>query len=597
MKHSVLKTIKRQYSEFGHIGKNIVYFYMICGVLATSLINLSAIFLTKLIMDGFTIYTASEMYIYIGVLMLILIILMFVKRFCDAFTTVIFIETRITQFLKFNEKYMRIDYPNMEDSDFQNQTQTSLRSLNGDNDGYQQTYHITYEIFSLFVTVIASAILVASFNYLLILACIFSWISATFIRYLVNKNAYKRRDELSEKARQNAYFYDTSYDFNYGKDIRLYNLEDHLTNKHKTTSKTYVDVIKKLARFELLAGLIDLVPLLLQDGFAYLIVIYAFLEGNLSVANLSMFLAAVATLSTYLRLLGSKVADLRAGIRYVNDYYTFMDNHDMEESKSGIAPLNETFDIRFENVSFKYPKTDNFVIKDLNLHIKRGEKLAIVGANGAGKTTLVKLICGLFYPTEGTIYLNGIDTKTFSKKTYQEMFGVVFQDIHVYATSVIENIMGSDQRKDNKKDAIRALELVGLTEKIESLENKYDHALLRIIDENGVDLSGGEKQKIAIARALYKDAPVVILDEPTASLDALAEAKIYEEFNKISGHKTSIYVSHRLSSTRFCDHIALFDGNLLKEYGTHDKLMLQKGLYYQMFDLQGKYYKQKKVSV
>src|SRR5690554_5717240 len=488
MKHSVLKTIKRQYSEFGHIGKNIVYFYMICGVLATSLINLSAIFLTKLIMDGFTIYTASEMYIYIGVLMLILIILMFVKRFCDAFTTVIFIETRITQFLKFNEKYMRIDYPNMEDSDFQNQTQTSLRSLNGDNDGYQQTYHITYEIFSLFVTVIVSAILVASFNYLLILACIFSWISATFIRYLVNKNAYKRHDELSEKARQNAYFYDTSYDFNYGKDIRLYNLEDHLTNKHKTTSKTYVDVIKKLARFELLAGLIDLVPLLLQDGFAYLIVIYAFLEGNLSVANLSMFLAAVATLSTYLRLLGSKVADLRAGIRYVNDYYTFMDNHDMEESKSGIAPLNETFDIRFENVSFKYPKTDNFVIKDLNLHIKKGEKLAIVGANGAGKTTLVKLICGLFYPTEGTIYLNGIDTKTFSKKTYQEMFGVIFQDIHVYATSVIENIMGSDQRKDNKKDAIRALELVGLTEKIESLENKYDHALLRIIDENGVDL-------------------------------------------------------------------------------------------------------------
>ncbi len=592
MKHNVFKIIKRQFSEFGLLGKKIVFLYMVLGVISTSLINLSAIYLTKLIIDGFQIYTQTEMYIFIGLLILSLIILMFFKRFSDANAQVIFIETRITQFLKFNEKFMKIDYALMEDADFQNESQTSIRSLNGDLDGFQQTYQLTYEILSLLTTVIMSALLVASFNYLLILACIFTWASATLIQYLITKNQYKKRNDLSEKSRQEAYLYNTTYDFSYGKDIRLYSLEDHLSNKHKEASKTYIDVIKSLARFDFFTSLIDIIPLLIQDGLAYLVIIFAYRDGLLSIADLSMYLSAVATLSTYLRLLGKQVADLRAGVRYVSDYYKFMDDESMHENHEGLTPLKETFDIRFENVSFKYPKTENYIIKNLNLHIKKGEKIAIVGANGAGKTTLVKLICGLFYPTEGTIYLNGVDTRLFNKATYQEMFSVVFQDVHVYATSIIENIMGSEKDINRRSDAVEALRLVGLTEKIESLEKQYDHSLLKVIDEHGIDLSGGEKQRIAIARALYKNGPVVILDEPTAALDAIAESKIYQEFNQLSGHKTSVYVSHRLSSTRFCDHIALFDGSTLKEYGTHDELMQQKGMYHEMFTVQGKYYQE-----
>ncbi len=591
-KAGLFKTIIRQFKEFKTFKRKIVYFYMLTGILSTALINLSAIYMTKLIIDGFTLYSPGELYYFIGTMMATLIALMFIKRFSDTKTQIIFIEIRIKQFLVFNQKFMDVDYPLMEDSDFQNQSSTSLRALGGDNEGFQQTYALTYQILSILTTVITTAIMIIFFNYLLIIACLITWIGTTYAQYLIAKNMYKKRNLLSEKQRQERYYYDTTYDFNFGKDIRIYQLQEHLEKSHKKASRSYVDVIKSLARFDFFAGLIELIPLLIQDLLAYAIVIYAYYQGQLSIADLSMYLVAVASLSTYLRMLGKNISDLRAGIRYVEDYYGFIDDESLFNKAGDLAPLKDTFEIEFKNVSFKYPKTDHYIIKDLSFKIAKGEKLAIVGANGAGKTTLVKLICGLFYPTEGVILIDGIETTKFDKTRYQEMFSVVFQDVHVYAASVIENIMGNAKEVADLERAKNAIEAVGLKEKVENLPLGYNHQILKIIDENGVDFSGGERQKIAIARALYKNGNVVILDEPTAALDALAEAKIYEEFNALAGNKTSIYVSHRLSSTKFCDHIALFDGSALKEYGTHDSLMEQKGIYYQMFATQGKYYKE-----
>lgn len=591
-KVGLFKTIIRQFKEFKTFKRSVVYFYMVTGILSTALINLSAIYMTKLIIDGFTTYAPGELYYFIGTMMATLIALMFMKRFSDTKTQIIFIEVRIKQFLVFNQKFMDVDYPLMEDSDFQNQSSTSLRALGGDNEGFQQTYTLTYQILGILTTVITTAIMLAFFNYLLIIACLITWVGTTFAQYLIAKNMYKNRNVLSEKQRQERYYYDTTYDFTFGKDIRIYQLQNHLEKSHKKASTSYVDVVKKLARFDFFAGLIELIPLLLQDILAYAIVIYAYYQGQLSIADLSMYLVAVASLSTYLRTLGKNVSDLRAGIRYVEDFYGFLDDKTLFNKTGNLAPLLDTFEIEFKNVSFKYPKTDNYIFKDLSFKIAKGEKLAIVGSNGAGKTTLVKLICGLFYPTEGVILIDGIDTTMFDKTRYQEMFSVVFQDVHVYAASVVENILGSAKDASNVLRAKNALAAVGLKEKIENLPSGYNHQILKIIDENGVDFSGGERQKIAIARALYKNGNVVILDEPTAALDALAEAKIYEEFNALAGDKTSIYVSHRLSSTKFCDHIALFDGSTLKEYGTHDSLMEQKGIYYQMFVTQGKYYKE-----
>ncbi|MBN3490022.1 ABC transporter ATP-binding protein [Acholeplasma equirhinis] len=589
-KQGFLRTLIRQFKEFKRLDKKIVYLYMFLGIISTAIINLSGIYLTKLIIDGLTDYAPNELYYFIATLISTLIVFMFFRRWCDAKTEVIFIDVRIRQYLAFNKKFMEVDYPNMEDPNFQNKVQTSLTSLGGDGDGFQRTYTLTYRMLGLLTTVIATAVVVGLFNWLLILACLFTAVVSTYAVYLMAKFDYKQRDELSEKFRQEAYFYNTTYDFTFGKDIRLYQLQDTLEKEHSKSVKSLTNSIKKLAKFDFKASLLELIPLLLQDILAYALVLWSYFEGQLTIAELSMYLVAVGTLSTYLRQLGKGISDIRAGIRYVVDYYNFMDDQSFINYEGLLEPLTETFDIEFRNVSFKYPNTENWIIRNLSMKIEKGEKLAIVGANGAGKTTLVKLICGLFKPTEGQILINGVDATKFNKAKFQEMFSVVFQDIHVYAASVMENVIGMQDDETARERAKMALEAVGLKNKIESLPNQYDHQILKVIDPEGVDFSGGERQKLVIARALFKNGPVVILDEPTAALDALAEAKIYEEFNALAGNKTSIYVSHRLSSTKFCDHIALFDGQSLKEYGTHDELMAQKGIYHNMFVTQGKYY-------
>lgn len=218
--------------------------------------------------------------------------------------------------------------------------------------------------------------------------------------------------------------------------------------------------------------------------------------------------------------------------------------------------------------------------------------MAIVGVNGAGKSTLVKLITGLFVPTSGEILVNGVNIKEFSEIEYRKMFSVVFQEVNVYAVSVLKNVICTDEGEEARERGKKCLELVGLKEKIESLDNQYDTQMLKVIDEKGTEFSGGENQRIAIARALYKDGNMVILDEPTAALDALAESKIYESFDKLVGNKTAVYVSHRLASTKFCDKIALFTNEGLQEYGSHEELMARRGEYYRMFMTQGKYYQE-----
>ena len=230
----------------------------------------------------------------------------------------------------------------------------------------------------------------------------------------------------------------------------------------------------------------------------------------------------------------------------------------------------------------------------MNFTIHPGERLAIVGVNGAGKSTLVKLMTGLFTPTEGRIYINGVEIGELKKSELYSLYSAVFQEINILAFSLRENVACASEHVDDAR-VQTALEKVGLWKKVEDFEHGLNQMMLKVIDENGTDFSGGERQKLSIARGLYKDASMVIMDEPTAALDALAEAEIYENFSSLVKGKTAVYISHRLASTRFCDKIALFDGDGLAEYGNHQELMELKGKYYEMFVIQGKYYQKEAV--
>jgi ABC-type multidrug transport system fused ATPase/permease subunit len=248
--------------------------------------------------------------------------------------------------------------------------------------------------------------------------------------------------------------------------------------------------------------------------------------------------------------------------------------------------------VEFEHVSFKYPNANKYVFEDLSFRIEPSEKLALVGVNGAGKTTIVKLLTGLYRPTSGRILINDIDYTQFSIEDLHKLFGVVFQDIEPLAVTIKENIAASSSDIDEKRVEM-ALRQVGLWDKISQYEKGIDQMLLKIIDEDGAVLSGGENQKLMIARAIYRSGTqMIIMDEPTAALDALAEEKIYREFDQIMQGKTALFISHRLASTLFCDRILLLDGGKMVEEGTHDELLSHDGLYAHMFKTQGKYYQE-----
>ena len=286
----------------------------------------------------------------------------------------------------------------------------------------------------------------------------------------------------------------------------------------------------------------------------------------------------------------------------INDYRNFVAWEEHKETASAnegnITDINlDQFEFKFENVSFKYPGHENYVLKNVNLTINDGTKLAVVCVNGAGKTTFIKLIMKLYEPNEGRILLNGVDIKEYNREEYFKLFSPVFQNVECFAMPIYQNISFAEEENTDMDKVNAVLEQSGLKVKIDSYEKGVHTNLLKIFDKEGIDLSGGEKQRLAMARALYKGGKVVILDEPTAALDALAEDKMYREFEKMIQGKTAVFISHRLGSTRFCDKIAMFEDGTVVEEGTHDELMAKNGKYAYMFQIQSQYYEDKKDSV
>ena len=254
-------------------------------------------------------------------------------------------------------------------------------------------------------------------------------------------------------------------------------------------------------------------------------------------------------------------------------------------------------EIEFRNVTYTYGGAENPTINNLSFTLHKGEKLALVGLNGAGKTTIVKLMCGLYDPTEGEILLNGVNVREYNREEYFKLFSAVFQDISLLAVSVEENITGQPADSCTREKLIDCMKKSGIYGKVMTLPEKEDTLLVRSVYQNSVDLSGGEKQKLALAKALYKNAPILLLDEPTAALDAIAEQQMYMSYLEFSKSRSSLFISHRLASTRFCDRIIMIENGGIIECGTHAELMERDGKYAELFMLQSSYYNEKEVAV
>ncbi|MBR4765838.1 MAG: ABC transporter ATP-binding protein [Clostridia bacterium] len=402
----------------------------------------------------------------------------------------------------------------------------------------------------------------------------------------------KTRDPMAETDRKLNYINKTSRDFAIGKDIRVYKMRNYLMRlgeyfvgeRKFWTSKMYFYYFCS-----------DMFALVVSVGieigvFAYLV--YATIKGSVSKTELVLFACTITEFTFWLDNIGECMGEIIPLNIKIDNLREFLDIKNRFRQSGGKAlPSELPYEIELRDVSFTYPGSDREALSHISLTVKRGENLALVGVNGAGKTTLVKLICGLYQPTGGKILLNGINISEFNRDEYYGIISALFQEPRFLPCTVLENVSMQPRDKSDKAKFSECIEKAGLIEKVQSLPEKENTYLVKNVNENAVELSGGEMQRLLLARALYKDSPVLLLDEPTAALDPIAENEIYLKYNEMSENKTSLYISHRLSSTRFCDRIILLDEGRIAETGTHDELLGQNGKYAEMFRIQSKYYR------
>lgn len=408
-----------------------------------------------------------------------------------------------------------------------------------------------------------------------------------------DKWEYAHRSKMTDLNQKLGYVEELPDDFSAAKDIRIYSMASWLRECYHDLSEQRAKWDRTTVKKSFFSRIADLIVILIRDGGAYALLIYMFYNGEIGIDEFVLYFATISSFASWVGGIISCWNKANTVSLNLCDFREFVDYP--EYDGIGIAQaadhMNTVPEIEFRNVSFRYDGAEQDTIHDLSLRIKSGEKLALVGLNGAGKTTLVKLLCGLYRPTSGEIFFNGIPLSDFKREDYYKLVSPVFQEIRTAFFSLAETVSGKSTAETDLKKAEICIRQARLGSKIDALPNGIHTKLNKKVHINGTELSGGEAQKLMLARALYKDAPLLILDEPTAALDPIAESKIYTEFNVMAKSKTSLFISHRLASTSFCDRIILLENGNITEEGTHQELIAANGKYKELFDMQSCWYK------
>ena len=500
---------------------------------------------------------------------------------------------RIALAKEFSEKTISIPYEVAESSEGKKGIQKALAAIYSGNDvGIEAIIYLTSKIIINILGLGIYAFITASLHPLLMILLIVCPIARLIVLKLNIRWQEEHKKEWTPLEVKLRYLEKESLDLRHGKDIRLYQIEKWFIKTFHKLIKNRLnwngkEIIRKFS-----AQSVDRVMSLVRDISCYGYLIYQITQG-MDISQFVLYLGIIGGFNQWIQNIFESYGKLLENNIIINDYREFMnmENYfDIGGNKS--IPKSKTYTITLENVSFTYPGNEVPVFEDLNLTIRKGEKLAIVGVNGAGKSTLIKLICGLYNPQKGRILIDGIDIKEFNLKDYYDLYSVVFQDVFAFAFPLVDNITCNSSVSINMKNLNASINMAGLSGKINSLEKGIHSNLLKDLEDDGINLSGGEMQKLMLARALYKDAPIIILDEPTAALDPIAELEMYEKYNSFAKGKTSIFISHRLSSTVFCDRIIFLKNGKIVESGNHQELMRLKGEYANMYELQAHYYQE-----
>ena len=436
--------------------------------------------------------------------------------------------------------------------------------------------------------------ILSSLNWVLLVVIAATCVVGFLVSRYSSNWIFRHRDEEETFYAKKSYIRKKAESVELAKDIRIFGLQNWLNELLDRIHNVYLDFRLRCEKIKLLADVTEALLTMARNGIAYAYLLHLALRDSLSVPEFILYFTAVSTFTTWVMGILQAAEKLHEESLDLSQVREFLEYPEPFRFAGGTAiPKADAYELKLEHVSFRYPGAEEDTIHDLDLTVRPGEKLAIVGLNGAGKTTLVKLLCGLFDPTEGRVLLNGVDVRDFNRREYYGLFSAVFQEFSILDVTVAENIAQTNENIDTKK-LWDCIEKAGLTETIQKLPKGLDTHVGREVYLDGVLFSGGQTQRLMLARALYKDGAILLLDEPTAALDPLAENDIYQKYKDMTAGKTSLFISHRLASTRFCDRIIFVADGHITEEGTHDQLLARGGAYAKLFEVQSRYYQEGK---
>lgn len=570
-----------------------VLVYCVLTAIISVLLNLAQLYVAPEILAKVEQQTSlSDLLLTICAFATALFVLTGVEDFLDTIRQPGDIDVRTAIIQRITAKTCETSYPNI-----RNPKVLRLKELAGEATGGNSaaSEHIWKTLTQLLTNIIGFVIylmLLTNLNPALLAVVLATSAVGFFVTRYINEWGYRHKEEDESNHKEWLYYYEKSHALNFAKDLRIFGLADWLRQLQEKNMRACTAFMNRRERAYFVANVVDVVMTLLRNGLAYTFLIYQTLTEGLPASEFLLYFTAVSGFTAWINGILSNISQLHKesiSLSHVQEYLNLPEQFKFED---GIQPpVADAYSLTLENVTFRYPGTEKNILEQVSLTIHPGEKLAIVGLNGAGKSTLVKLLCGFYDPCEGRVLLNGQDIREFNRRSYYKLFSAVFQDFSIMDTTISEAVAQTVENIDSGR-VDDCLSKAGLTDMIAKFPDGTGTHIGREVYLDGVMLSGGQTQRLMLARALYKDGSILVLDEPTAALDPIAENDIYMKYHEMTSGKTAVFISHRLASTRFCDRILFIDEGGIAEEGTHEVLLALGGKYAKLFEVQSRYYRE-----